>query len=52
MIKYAMLVCPILLGILTINHYSRGLIWEPLFFIWIVLSVLSFLVYRLETSKF
>jgi len=50
--KYLLLAGWLCLTILTINHYSRDLIWEPLFGIWLMWSVFSFIIHRLETSKF
>ncbi len=52
MVRHFMILCSILWGILTVNHYSRGLFWEPVFLIWVFITLIAFIIYRLETSKF
>ena len=50
--KYLLIANNLLIFILLINHIIRSLNYIPLLILFIIMSVFSFIVIRLENSKF
>jgi hypothetical protein len=50
--KYLLILITALLGLLVVSHISRGLYWYPLGFIWVTSICMSWVVIRLDKSKF
>ena len=50
--KYLTLLSVVLWSILTLNHYCRDLLWQPLAVILVMLIIVHTVVTRLDNSKF
>ena len=50
--KYLLITNNLLIFILLINHITRSLNYIPLLILLVIMSVFSFIVIRLENSKF
>ena len=50
--KYLLITSNLLIFILLINHISRSLNYIPLLIVFIIMFITSFIIIRLENSKF